>query len=185
MKNDPFLKNIITNEEKWIFYKYVLSKRQWIDKDDSIQQSFAVSMVRLPRYHSFWVFKTKSETEYRFILATTAKWTWKSKKTPRTCHYEKTLCFLITQSPFHTGKKKMIRLVCFNPSIIFTRRFILWFPVFLISTKCSEWQKTFLKKIKWEYLWKPDEFYWKGIKNQFYEGRMIIKNNGEYSINRN
>ena len=36
-RNDPFLKNIITSDEKWVFYDNVQHKEQWIDKDESQQ----------------------------------------------------------------------------------------------------------------------------------------------------
>ena len=36
-RNDPFLKNIITGGENWVFYDSIQYKRQWIDKDDSPQ----------------------------------------------------------------------------------------------------------------------------------------------------
>ena len=36
-RNDLFLKNIITGDEKWIFYDNVQCKRQWIDKAESLQ----------------------------------------------------------------------------------------------------------------------------------------------------
>ena len=35
LKADPFLKNIITGDEKWVCY--VQLKRQWIDKNESVQ----------------------------------------------------------------------------------------------------------------------------------------------------
>ena len=36
-KNDLFLKNIMTGDERWVFYYFVQCERQWIDKDESLQ----------------------------------------------------------------------------------------------------------------------------------------------------
>ena len=33
VKQDPFLDRIITGDEKWIDYDNIISKRQWLDKD--------------------------------------------------------------------------------------------------------------------------------------------------------
>ena len=37
LRNDLFLKNIITGDEEYIFYDNVQCKRHWIDKDESLQ----------------------------------------------------------------------------------------------------------------------------------------------------
>ena len=34
-RNDPFLDEFITGDEKWITYNNVALKRQWVDKDKS------------------------------------------------------------------------------------------------------------------------------------------------------
>ena len=36
-RNDPFLDEFITGDEKWITYDNVACKRQWVDKDKSSQ----------------------------------------------------------------------------------------------------------------------------------------------------
>ena len=36
-RNDPFLNEFITGDEKWITWDYVARKRQWVDKDKSPQ----------------------------------------------------------------------------------------------------------------------------------------------------
>ena len=36
-RNDPFFKNIMTDDEKWVFYDNVQWKRQWIDLDEPLQ----------------------------------------------------------------------------------------------------------------------------------------------------
>ena len=38
-RNNPFLKNIIITDGKWVFYDNVQHKSQWIDKDESPQPS--------------------------------------------------------------------------------------------------------------------------------------------------
>ena len=48
------------------------------------------------------------------------------------------------------GKNIGLRLVCSSTSTIFTRPFTKWFSSFSFSTKCSEWQTDFLKKIRWK-----------------------------------
>ena len=35
-KNYLFLKNIITSDEKWVFYHHVQCRRRWVDKDESL-----------------------------------------------------------------------------------------------------------------------------------------------------
>ena len=36
--NDPFLKKIITGDEKWITYENIVRTRQWLDKDQLLYQ---------------------------------------------------------------------------------------------------------------------------------------------------
>lgn len=36
-RNDPFLDEVITGDEKWITYDNVVRKRQWVDKEKSPQ----------------------------------------------------------------------------------------------------------------------------------------------------
>ena len=83
--NDPFLKNIITDDEKWVFYDNVQCKKQWIDKDESLvypkggalsKKSYAMSIVGSLQYYLFWVFKLLSHTLCRLmhsIVATCAR----------------------------------------------------------------------------------------------------------------
>ena len=69
--NDPFLKNIITDDGKWIFYDDVQRKKQWIDKDESpqptpnaeIRRKHAVCMVRSLQY-----FFLKSNRKFNVYL---------------------------------------------------------------------------------------------------------------------
>ena len=63
--NKPFLKNIITGDEKWAFYDNLQRKRQWTDKDEPPQlnpkgswmKNYAVCMVGLLQYYSICVFQ--------------------------------------------------------------------------------------------------------------------------------
>ena len=83
-EKDLFIKNIITGDEKRVFYDNIQCKRQWIDKNESLQptpkkKSYAVCMVRLLQYYSFWLFQPQSDTQCRLILLTATMCTWKSK----------------------------------------------------------------------------------------------------------
>ena len=43
-RNDPFLKNIISGEEKWVFYDNLHRKRQWFNNDESSPPIFEVEL---------------------------------------------------------------------------------------------------------------------------------------------
>ena len=59
-RNDPFLKEIISGDEKWVLNDNVQYEKQWIDKDESRQPTpeselhgRKVCMVGSPRFYSF------------------------------------------------------------------------------------------------------------------------------------
>ena len=140
----------MTDDNKWVVY----DKRQRTDKNKSPllkdriswTKSDARDIVGSPWYYSFWVFKPQICTHCRPIRSKNATCAWESsKKIPRTHHSEK-ICTSPWESKESCRKNIGFKLICSARSIIFTRPNTIWFPSFLFSTKCSEWQNGFFRK---------------------------------------
>ena len=100
--NDPFLKNIIKDDKKCIFYDNGQCKRHSWQGRISVcypkgrtwwRKVYAADMVESQQYFSFCVFKPLSETQCRLILSTAVICAWKSSKNASHSTVEKMLYF--------------------------------------------------------------------------------------------
>ena len=74
-RNDLFIKNIITVDEKRVLHYNIQCQRLWRDKDESLQPTSKVELHKRKvmlcvwwgslQYYSFWVFKKQSDTKCR------------------------------------------------------------------------------------------------------------------------
>lgn len=78
-KNEvPYLKRVITGDEKWVFFSNVTRKRSLSKPNEFLpvtskggaasQNSNALCMVGQQRYYLLWIFATKLDNKFRKIL---------------------------------------------------------------------------------------------------------------------
>ena len=116
-RNDPFLKNIITDDEKWAFYVEILLKRQLIEVNESLQPS-------LPQRRSFM--KEMLCCIYEGITVA--------------------LFILKFETAFAYSMRRREKIIdlgwSVRPHPLYSQRLCnKWFPSFLFSTKFAKWKK--------------------------------------------
>ena len=76
-RNDPFLKNIITDDKNGLFMTMFNAKKLWIDEDESLWSTpwvefygrkLMLCMVGSVQYYLFWVFKLQLHSQCRLSI---------------------------------------------------------------------------------------------------------------------
>ena len=163
-RNDPFLMNIITSDEKWVFYDNVQCKKQWIDKNIYPQTTpkaelhrIKVMLVGSLQYYSFWVFKLQSDTQCKLIFLTDATSTRKSpKKQPTLINMRNIVLLHDNARPYsskHHPRKKILDL---DWSVLSIHHIHQTLPPSDFLLFHSLWKISFLKKIRQKHSGKID-----------------------------